>query len=106
MTRWTARMERFVRPRVSWLTAGPFWTVCGANLVIQGLALSLPIPGADWLFVVPIVLYGIALVESDGLLIIVCHAVTLTQVVLGVALWKTIAHGFAGVYGWCASWLA
>jgi hypothetical protein len=66
---------------------------------------SLSIPGADWLFVVPIVLYGIGLLESDGLLMMVCHAVTLVQVVLGAALWKTIAHGFADAYGWFAKWL-
>jgi hypothetical protein len=105
MTCWTARLERVIRPRFSWLMAGPFWTVCGASLVVQGLALSLPIPGADWLFVVPIVLYGIGLLESDGLLIMVCHAVTLVQVVLGAALWNTIARGFADAYGWFAKWL-
>ena len=60
-------------------------------------------PGADWLFVVPIVLYGVGLLERDGLLILVCHVITLLQVVLGVVLWELIARGFADAYHWCAS---
>lgn len=101
--KWTARMTRVIRPRLPWLTAGPFWTLCGVGLVIQGLSLTLPIPGADWLFVVPIVLYGVGLLEGDGLLILVCHVITLLQVVLGVVLWELIARGFADAYHWCAS---
>ena len=100
---WTAKLTRVIRPRLPWLTAGPFWTLCGAGLVIQGLSLTLPIPGADWLFVVPIVLYGVGLLEGDGLLILVCHLVTLVQVVLGVVLWELIARGFADAYHWCAA---
>ena len=100
---WTAKMTRVIRPRLPWLTAGPFWTLCGVGLVIQGLFLTLPIPGADWLFVVPIVLYGVGLLERDGLLILVCHVVTLTQVVMGVVLWELISRGFADAYHWCAS---
>ena len=54
-------------------------------------------------FVVPIVLYGIGLLESDGLLIVFCHAFTGIQIVMGVLLWELIARGFADVYRWCAS---
>ena len=96
-------MSRLVRPRLTWLTAGPFWTLCGAALVVQGLSLTLPVPGADWLFVVPIVLYGIGLLEDDGLLILMCHALTLVQIVTAVLLWELIARGFSEVYTYCVS---
>lgn len=97
-----AKMARIVRPRLEWMTAGPFWTLCGAGLVIQGLSLTLPIPGADWLFVAPIVLYGAGLLERDGVLIILCHLITLTQLVLAFVFWRLIAGGFVEAYRWVA----
>ncbi len=105
MTRWTAKFQRVIRPRLTWLTAGLFWIVCGVGLAVQGVSLSLPIPGADWLFVVPIVLYGIGLLEADGLLILICHTITLIQVLLGVILWEIIARSFTDVYRWCAGFV-
>jgi hypothetical protein len=102
-TAWTGKMARVIRPRLPWLTVGPLWTLCGVGFVIQGLSLTLPIPGADWLFVVPIVLYGVGLLECDGLLILVCHIITLLQLVLAVVLWELIACGFADAYRWCVS---
>jgi hypothetical protein len=98
--RWTAKVGRVIRPRFTWLTAGPFWALCGVGLFIQGLCLTLPVPGADWLFVVPIVVYGVAMLERDGLLILACHVITLAEVVMCVVLWELIARGFADVCRW------
>lgn len=103
MSRWTAWMIRLIRPRFTWLTVGPLWALCGVGLVIQGLCLTLPVPGADWLFVAPIVLYGVAILEGDGLLILACHAITLSEVVMCVMRWGLIARGFTDVYALCAS---
>jgi hypothetical protein len=66
-------LERLIRPRFTFMIAGPFWTACGIGMLVQGLALSLPlpIPGSNWVFIIPIILYGIGLLESDGLLIMV-----------------------------------
>jgi hypothetical protein len=100
--RWGARMARVVHPRMLWLTNPALKTFCGAGLLIQGLSLMLPIPGADWLFVIPIVLYGVGLMERDGLLILACHTLTLAQVVLGFVLWEMVASGFADAYRWSA----
>jgi hypothetical protein len=102
VARWSAGLQRVIRPRLPWLTRGPFWTLCGVGVAVQGVALALPVPGADWIFVAPLVLYGIGLLEADGLLIAVCHALTLTEVVLAVVLSEVIVRGFADVFGWCA----
>jgi hypothetical protein len=80
------------------MTTGPLLKLCGGALIVQGLSLSLPVPGADWLFVVPIVLYGIGLLERDGVLILLCHILTLTQIMLAFVLWHWIANGFAQLY--------
>jgi hypothetical protein len=78
VARWTAGLERVVRPRFQVLTRGPFWSLCGLALILQGigLALPIPIPASNWLFIVPIVLYAIGLLEGDGLLILACHVLT------------------------------
>ena len=104
LARWTGGLERIIRPRFTLMIAGPFWTACGLGVFIQGLALSLPlpIPGSNWIFIVPIILYGIGLLESDGLLIMVCHALTLTEVVLGIVLWELIERGLKDAYHWAA----
>jgi len=102
VARWSGGMQRVIRPRLTWLTRGPFWTLCGVGVALQGMALALPVPGADWIFVAPLVLYGIGLLETDGMLIAVCHALTLTEVVLAVVLSEIIVRGFADVLGWCA----
>jgi hypothetical protein len=102
VARWTAGLERVIRPRFSFLTEGPFWTVCGVAITLQGLglALPLPIPGSNWIFIIPIIIYGIGLLESDGLLIMVCHTITLAQVMLGCWLWEVIVHALMSSWGW------
>jgi hypothetical protein len=107
LARWTSGLERVIRPRFTFVIAGPFWNACGVGILIQGLALALPlpIPGSNWVFVVPILLYGIGLLESDGLLIMVCHTLTLVEVVLGVWLWEIIVRGLTDTYNWLANLL-
>lgn len=102
LARWTGGLERVTRPRFTFMAEGPFWTACGVGLVLQGLglALPLPIPGSNWLFVVPVVLYGVALLECDGLLIMVCHTITAIQVALGIWLWDLILHGLRQTVAW------
>jgi hypothetical protein len=102
VARWTTGLERVIRPRFSFLTEGPFWTVCGVAITLQGLglALPLPIPGSNWIFIIPIIAYGIGLLESDGLLIMVCHTITLVQVMLGCWLWEVIVHALVNSWNW------
>lgn len=102
LARWTAGLEHFIRPRFTFMVTGPFWIACGAGIVIQGLALALPlpIPGSNWIFIIPIIVYGIGLLESDGLLIMVCHLITLVEVGLGVWLSELIVRGLTDAYSW------
>lgn len=106
VTKWTGKIAGVVRERWVWMTAGPMWTICGAAMMLQGLSLTLPVPGADGLFVVPIVLYGVGLLERDGLLVLVCHVITIVEIVLAVVMWEVISKGFADVWAWCAKTFA
>ena len=102
VARWTAGLERVVRPRFPILAEGPFWIICGIAIVLQGigLALPLPIPGSNWVFIIPIIIYGIGLLESDGLLIVLGHAITLVEVVLACWLWEVIVHALVNSWDW------
>jgi len=104
LARWTGGLERIVRPRLPLLTRGPFWTLCGVAILVQGLglALPLPIPASNWFFIVPIVLYSIGLLESDGLLIVVCHVLTATQAALVIVFWEVVAAGLHATFQWFA----
>jgi hypothetical protein len=87
VARWTAGLERWIKPRLGVLTRGP---LIGLSLIVQGLGLALPIPipGSNWIFVVPIIVYALGLLERDGALVLVGHAATAVQIVLGI----TFAH--------------
>lgn len=94
VSRWTAGLERAIRPRFELLTIGPFWSLCGFCILLQaiGLALPLPIPGSNWPFIIVIVLYAIGLLERDGLLVMICHALCAGEIVLAIRFWHHIVE--------------
>jgi hypothetical protein len=75
LARWTSRLERLIRPRYPGLIHPG---LIGMALMFQGLglALPLPIPGSNWLFIVPILVYAFGLLEDDGLLCLAGHLLT------------------------------
>jgi len=94
LARWTAGLERIIRPRFTVVVRGPFWMVCGLAVMAQGLglALPLPIPGSNWLFILPVLIYAIGLLEDDGLLIMVGHCIMAIEVVFVIRAWSAIAE--------------
>lgn len=100
LPRWTRWLARLVRPRLTFMLRGPLWSLCGLVVTLQGLglALPLPIPGSNLVFVIPVVLYAIALLEDDGLLVVLCHALVFGQVVLAVVTWDAIAQGVQATF--------
>ncbi|GAA3929057.1 exopolysaccharide biosynthesis protein [Luteimonas lutimaris] len=69
---WLTRLERLVRPRMSYLlnhrVAGMF---SGLLLVLLGLLLALPIPFTNYVFGALLLLFALALLERDGALMCV-----------------------------------
>lgn len=105
LTRWTGGMERWISPRLVILTRGPFWGLIGAGMIFQGigLALPLPIPASNWIFIIGVLIYAIGMLEDDGALILVGHAVTATEAVLCVVFWKLIQTQVAALIAWISS---
>ena len=86
-----AWLARITRPRAAWLVRPRL--VGTAVLVLSiGLALPLPIPGSNLVFLVPMIVCAIGLVERDGAWIATGYALTLTALALFAALGGTIAR--------------
>ncbi len=99
LSRWTRGVERWIRPRWMILSHGPFCQLVGFGLIFQGVGLSLPIPipASNWIFIVPIVIYGVGLLENDGLLIMFGHAATSVMALLTILFWEVVRGGLVRV---------
>jgi hypothetical protein len=70
---WLGRLERLVKPRMTALIehhAASMFT--GLLLVLLGILLALPIPFTNYLFGGLLLVYAFALLERDGLLMLLC----------------------------------
>jgi hypothetical protein len=99
LARATSRLERLIKPRWAFLFRREMWWLVGLGLLLQGLGLALPIPlpGSNLIFIVPIVLYAIGLLEDDGVLVAIAHVAGTINVVLTVLLWDAVAHALRAV---------
>jgi len=69
---WLARLEKLVRPRLAQLLDHRLSAMfTGLLLVLLGLLLSLPIPLTNYLFGGLLLLFALALLERDGVLMLV-----------------------------------
>jgi hypothetical protein len=85
------RWEPLIMPRVVGLAI---------TFLALGLALPLPIPGSNLIFIIPILIYSIGLLERDGVWILVAHVCTLVDLVLALAFGATIIAVLARVWQW------
>ena len=77
-TRWLSRSTRrrwepLMQPRLIGL---------GVVLLGVGLAMPLPIPASNLVFLVPLFIYAVALLERDGVWVAIAHAATLLDMAL------------------------
>jgi hypothetical protein len=102
----TGKIEKMVCPRLVFLTSGIMLRVLALCIVLQalGLAAPLPIPGSNWFFIVPIVVYSIALMEEDGLLVLIGHVLQVIQVIIVWAFWHLIEAPLIKVWHLLAHW--
>ena len=79
---WLRRLERVVRPRLPAVIRHPAATMfTGLLLVLLGVLLALPIPLTNYLFGVLLLAFALALVERDGVLMLVAWGAGLVAVV-------------------------
>ena len=95
-TRWIAKSTR---RRWEWLIA-PRLTGFGIVLLSLGLALPLPIPGSNLVFLIPLFIYSVGVLERDGLWIILGHLGTLIDLTLMIVFGKTVVAVLARIWHW------
>ncbi len=85
------RWERTITPRLIGLAV---------TLLGLGLALPLPIPGSNMIFLIPIMIYAIALLERDGMWTALGHLGTIIDIALLVAFGATVVRVLEGIWHW------
>lgn len=90
------RLEKLVRPRVTaMLDHRPATMFTGLLLVLLGILLVLPIPFTNYLFGVLLMLFALALLERDGVLMLVAWAAGIVAIVVFGVLSGTLAAAAA-----------
>lgn len=97
-TRWIAKSTR---RRHEWLIR-PRLIGFGIFLLALGLALPLPIPGSNLVFLIPMFVYAVGVLERDGLWIVVGHVALLIDAALLVVFGKTVVLVFERIWHWIA----
>ena len=72
----------------------------GVFILAVGLALPIPIPGSNWIFLIPLFVYAIGMLERDGMWILAGHVLTLANVTLLVVFWQVVWMVLVGVWNW------
>ena len=70
-SRWLDRLDRLLEPRLASLTGAAGRHVSGLLLVLLGLLLALPIPFTNYVFGGLLLVFALALLERDGLVLLV-----------------------------------
>lgn len=104
------RVLRLFSQRLRWLASStrrrweplitPRWIGLAITFLGLGLALPLPIPGSNMIFIVPIIVYAIALLERDGLWTALGHLGTLVDTALLVAFGATVLAVLERIWHW------
>jgi hypothetical protein len=102
LSRRTTWLSKLTRARLAVMMRGPMWSVAGLGIVLQGLglALPLPIPGSNLIFIVPIFVYALGLLERDGVLIAIGHVATVINMTLLVVFGATVIEVLTRVWNW------
>ena len=91
-------LERLCKPRWEALTRHPAHRVTGFLLVLVGIALALPIPFTNYPFGFLLVIYAVALIEGDGIALMIAWlasaAVAVTLTTLSQAIVDAIRNLF------------
>lgn len=90
---WLRRAERFMRPRLEHLAAGPAERILGLVAVALALLLSLPILFSNIPLALPIVLLALGLLARDGVLVLIGFVAAAAAVALAAALGSAAVLG-------------
>lgn len=79
------RFEKYIKPRLGWLTEPPFENLHGLFVLIMALILILPVAGANWLPALSVIMISLGYLERDGITIIAGWLTGLVFIALAIA---------------------
>lgn len=86
------RLERVLRPRLSWFRSASAQRLIGVFMVLLSVLIMLPIPLANIMPALAIILMSLGFLESDGLFILIGLGVGVAAILLVVVVyWAVIA---------------
>ena len=95
-TRWLVKMTK----RRHETMVAPKLVGFGITLLALGLALPLPIPGSNLVFLIPIFIYAVGLLERDGVWIAFGHICLIVDIALMIAFGATIVAVLERIWTW------
>jgi hypothetical protein len=95
-TRWLVRMTQ----RRHETMVAPKLVGFGITLLALGLALPLPIPGSNLVFLIPIFIYAVGLLERDGVWIALGHICLIIDLALLFAFSATVLTVLEKLWSW------
>jgi hypothetical protein len=88
------RTERLLRPRLTPLLSWTGERLIGVGLLVLTVVLALPVPFGNWLPAFAICIVGLAMVEKDGLAVLVGFAVGAFSLVVAGTVVIGLVHAF------------
>jgi hypothetical protein len=88
------RAEAFLRPRLAPLLSWTGERLIGLFLLVLTVVLALPIPFGNWLPAFAICIIGLAIVEKDGLAVLIGVAVGVLSLVVAGTVVIALVHAF------------
>lgn len=79
---WLAKIEKLLRPRLSYLTRPPFEQLIGVMCLVLAIFLFLPIPLGNMPPALAICLFSLAIVERDGVAAIVGWLIAIASIAI------------------------
>ena len=99
LTRRSRWLARSTRPRWDSLVSTRL-VGFGIFLLALGLALPLPIPGSNLIFLVPIFIYAIGILERDGAWIAIAHACLVVDLALLIVFGAAVVAVIQRLWAW------
>lgn len=84
---WLLKLERWSRPRRTWLSDGIGGRIAGGVLILLAAAFTLPVPLTNYPIGVAMILISAALIENDGTLLLWAYGYTLLMAIALIVLW-------------------
>lgn len=84
---WLLKLERWSRPRRTWLSDGVGGRVAGGVLMLLAAAFTLPVPLTNYPIGVAMTLISAALIENDGTLLLWAYGYTLLMAIALIVVW-------------------